>query len=197
MKCCCFRFSVRLLFVCSGSILLSACHRSSGEAEDHQNAPIERRDPAVATVENQTKLPITKGTSPVTALVRADKTDVRRGGEFDLLIDVQIAAGWHIYAMDRRAGAAVPTKIHLQLPKGLESTEKWTSPEPMLSPMHQGEPVFVYDRNETFGCVVHILPDATLTNLPVRCNLVYQACDQFSCLPPAEITLETKIHVIP
>jgi DsbC/DsbD-like thiol-disulfide interchange protein len=191
------QFRLHLLLVLSGSILLSACHRSSGATEGHQNAPIERRDPAIAIVDNQPKLPIVNGTSPVTASVRTDKTDVRRGGEFNLLIEIQIAAGWHIYAMDRRASAAVPTKIRLQLSKGLESSEKWTSPEPMLSPMLHGEPVFVYEGKATFRRAVRILPDAALTSLPVRCTLVYQTCDQFSCRPPAEIKLETKIRVIP
>jgi hypothetical protein len=188
-----FQFRLPSLIVFSGSILLSACHPTNTETGDQQNAPIERRDVAVATVDNPAETPA----SPVTASVRVDKTEVRRGEDFTLLIDVQIAAGWHIYPIDHRAGAAALTKIRLQLPKGLESTEKWTSPEPVLSPPLQGEPVFVYEGNSEFRCPVSVLQDAPLTNPSVRCTLVYQACDQFSCRPTAEITLETKVHVIP
>jgi hypothetical protein len=192
-----FQFSLRSMLVVVALILSSACDRSTDDAGDHRIAPIDRRDPVIANVDKQLEVPITNRISPVTASLRVEKTDVRRGEDFTLVIDVQMAIGWHIYAMDRRAGAAAPTKIRLQLPKGLETDEIWTSPEPMLSPLLQGEPVFVYEGNAEFRCPVRILRDAPLTRLPVRCAFVYQACDQFSCRPPEDVALETEVHVIP
>jgi DsbC/DsbD-like thiol-disulfide interchange protein len=182
---------------CIGAILLSACNRRGEQTADSQIAPNGFPDQTASVVESKPSSPITKTFSPVSASLRVVKSDLHRSDEFNLVIDVQIAAGWHIYAIDRRAGAAAPTKIHLQLPKGLESTEKWTSPEPMLSPALQGEPVFVYEGNAKFLCSVRVLPDAPLTKVPVRCTLVYQACDQFSCRPPEEVALETDVHVVP
>ncbi|HEX4071444.1 MAG TPA: hypothetical protein VHX68_09750, partial [Planctomycetaceae bacterium] len=70
--------------------------------------------------------------SPVTATLQTDKNAVRDGDAFTVTVNVQIAPGWHIYAVDRPTGVALPTKIRLELAAGLESTGKWTSPEPSL-----------------------------------------------------------------
>ena len=66
----------------------------------------------------------------MTASIRVEKAGVRRGEEFNVVVDVQIAAGWHIYAMDRPAGAAASTRIHLQFPRALNPTESGHRPTP-------------------------------------------------------------------
>jgi DsbC/DsbD-like thiol-disulfide interchange protein len=197
MKRRCFQFSVRLLLVCSGSILLSACHRSNAKTGDHQNAPIDRRDPVVAAVETRPELSKTKSLFPVTASFRVEKTELGRGEEFNVVVDMRIAAGWHIYAMDRPTGASAATRIHLELPEGFESVRKWTSPEPTLVTPLTEQPVFVYDGNAKFKSVVRVLKNAASARTTLRCTIVYQACNQFTCQPPEKISLESEVRMVP
>ena len=57
----------------------------------------------------------------MTATLQTDKNAVRDGDAFTVTVNVQIAPGWHIYAVDRPTGVALPTKIRLELAAGLES----------------------------------------------------------------------------
>jgi DsbC/DsbD-like thiol-disulfide interchange protein len=192
-----FQFSLRTLLVCVGSILLSACDRGGGETRYHQNAPADRRDPVVAAVETRPELSKTKSLFPVTASFRVEKTEVCRGEEFNVVVDMRITAGWHIYAMDRPAGASAATRIQLELPEGFESTGKWTSPDPMLVTPLTEHPVFVYDGNAEFKSAVRVLQNAALARRTLRCTIVYQACNQFTCQPPEEIALTSEVQVVP
>ncbi len=135
--------------------------------------------------------------SPVTATIRTDKSAVRVGESFTVIVDVQIASGWHIYAIDRPTGVALPTKIRLELPAGLESTSKWTSPEPSLDDSSAGEPAFVYHDAAAFQQTLRVKQGATTSPMVIRAELSYQVCDRFSCRAPTTLKLQTSIQIVP
>ncbi|HUE13336.1 MAG TPA: protein-disulfide reductase DsbD domain-containing protein [Planctomycetaceae bacterium] len=135
--------------------------------------------------------------SPVTATLRSEKTAVRPGESFAVTIDVQIAGGWHIYAVDRPTGPAVKTQLQLDLPKGFESAGDWSLPDPSLDESSAGEVAFVYRGSVAFRRSVRVKPGTSPGAKPLRCMIHYQACDQFSCRPPADLKLEAFIQVVP
>jgi DsbC/DsbD-like thiol-disulfide interchange protein len=132
---------------------------------------------------------------PVTATAKADKTELRPGDAFDLTVDVKVAAGWHIYPIDRPTGPALPTRIAFELPKGLEWAGNWTSPGPVLDASSAGEPNFVHEGTVAFRRRVRVSRDAQTGGLTLRGTLRSQACDRFSCRPPAELSLQTEVRI--
>jgi hypothetical protein len=135
--------------------------------------------------------------SPVTATLRTDKNAVRVGESFTVTVDVQIAPGWHIYAIDRPTGLALPTKIRLELPGGLESAGAWTSPEPALDDSSAGEPAFVYHGTASFQQTIRVKQRAPAGPMVIPLEFRYQVCDRFSCRAPADLKLQTEIRVVP
>jgi DsbC/DsbD-like thiol-disulfide interchange protein len=135
--------------------------------------------------------------SPVTATLRPEKNAVRDGDTVTLTVDVQIAPGWHIYAVDRPTGVALPTKIRLELPAGLESRGKWTSPEPALDDSSAGEPAFVYHDAAAFQQTIRVKQGAAVGPMAIRAELSYQVCDRFSCRAPTALKLQTSIQIVP
>jgi DsbC/DsbD-like thiol-disulfide interchange protein len=136
-------------------------------------------------------------TSPVTVSLRTDKTTVRAGETFNVTVDVQVADGWHIYAMDRPTGVAMPTKLELELPAGVESAGDWTLPDPSLDNSSGGEPAFVYEGTAAFRKSLRVKPGAAAGPSSLRCDFRYQACDRFSCRTPTTLKLEASIQITP
>jgi DsbC/DsbD-like thiol-disulfide interchange protein len=130
-------------------------------------------------------------------MLRTDRKQIRAGDEFTLTLDVEIAEGWHIYAVDRPSGPAVPTAIELPLPAGLEAAGNWTLPEPALDDTSAGEPAFVYRGSVAFQRRVRAAGGGTRGSIPLSGTLRYQACDRASCRPPAKLKFDTSIELVP
>jgi DsbC/DsbD-like thiol-disulfide interchange protein len=134
--------------------------------------------------------------SLVTATLRSDLRQIRAGEEFTLTLNVEIAEGWHIYAVDRPTGPAVRTAIELPLPAGLESAGNWTLPDPIPDDSTAGEPAFVYHGSIAFQ---RRLRAARGTPGPISLSgtLRYQACDRDSCRAPAKLKFDTSLQLVP
>jgi DsbC/DsbD-like thiol-disulfide interchange protein len=135
--------------------------------------------------------------APVKVTLRTDKTTVRDGESLTVTVDVQIAPGWHIYAIDRPTGLSLPTKIKLQLPAGLESTGDWKTPEPALDDSSAGEPAFVYHGTAAFKQTLRVKQGTPAGPLAIPVEFRYQVCDRFSCRAPTALKLQTSIQVVP
>ncbi|HUE15147.1 MAG TPA: redoxin domain-containing protein [Planctomycetaceae bacterium] len=133
---------------------------------------------------------------PVTASTNADKTELRSGDTFQLAVEVEVAAGWHIYSIDRPAGVAVPTKIAFELPQGLEWDGKWISPDPSLDASSAGDPSFVHEGKVAFRRRVRVARGAPAGRLVLHGTLHYQTCGRFSCRAPAELPLQTAVRIV-
>lgn len=175
----------------AAAIRPAAAPRVSTPSIALQTPPSEAKKSSAPPVEAQ------ESGSPVTATLRTDRAAVRAGEEFTVTVDVKIARGWHIYAIDRPTGPALATEIRLELPCSLQSAGKWTSPEPSLDDSSPGEPVFVHAGSVAFQCSLRAARGAAPGPIIVRCAFRYQACDRFSCRAPAEIELQSSIRVVP
>ena len=137
----------------------------------------------------------TEASSPLTAVAKSNPANVRAGEAFTVVVDVHITTGWHIYAIDRPTGPALPTSITVDLPKDLAWVGNWTFPEPSLDESSLGNPSFVHEGVVTFRRRVRVARDVSPGPLPLRATLHYQACDRYSCRAPAQLSLQTEIHV--
>jgi hypothetical protein len=194
-----FSMSKRATLIATGVslLLLSACDvqmpqsggpETKARAEGGQVPPLPQSPPPIAAID---------ASAPVTAAAKPDPTRLRAGESFALIVDVQIAKGWHIYAIDRPTGPALPTSISIGLPKGLAWDGNWTFPDPSLDESSLGNPSFLHEGAVTFRRRVRVARDVSPGPLSLRGALHYQACDRYSCRAPAQLTLQTEIHVVP
>jgi DsbC/DsbD-like thiol-disulfide interchange protein len=180
--------SMLLLSACNFQTPQSARQETRMPDEGGKISPVPKSTPPNATTEDD---------SPVTALAKTDPANVRAGGVFTVVVDVQMTGGWHIYAIDRPTGPALPTSITIGLPKGLAWDGNWTFPEPSLNESSLGHPSFVHEGAVTFRRRVRVARDVSAGQVPLRGRLNYQACDRYSCRAPAQLTLQTEMHVVP
>jgi DsbC/DsbD-like thiol-disulfide interchange protein len=197
-------------------LLLGACDQTGpatvrqeggAPATSEKAAPIAVAPPAPAKSTAANSTPAQKPTdpprqapspeSPVTVTMRTDKNTLHGGESFTVAVDVQIASGWHIYAIDRPTGLAVPTKIKIELPAGLASASDWKSPEPALDDSSAGEPAFVYHDAAAFQQTIRVKPGTPAGPMVIPAEFRYQVCDRFSCRAPATLKLQTLIQIVP
>jgi DsbC/DsbD-like thiol-disulfide interchange protein len=181
-------------------LLLSACNFQAPELVQQQpNSAVDREQGSpVANAVPMTVPPSarTESDSPVTAALKTDKSELHPGDALTVIIEVHIAPSWHIYAMDRPAGPALPTVIAFELPKSFEWDGKWISSEPSLLESTAGGPSFGHEGSVSFRRKVHVSRDASAGAIELRGTLHYQACDLFSCRAPAHLALQAKINVV-
>jgi DsbC/DsbD-like thiol-disulfide interchange protein len=125
-----------------------------------------------------------------TAILRPNKGS--NGDVLDLVVEIRIAAGWHIYAGDAPAGSAIPTSIVEKLPQGIEVAGAWQYPKAISAPEAPGG---IYEDRLTLRRLLKINQSAQAGRIVVSCELTYQACDSFHCLPPQTLTLSAKGEV--
>jgi DsbC/DsbD-like thiol-disulfide interchange protein len=133
---------------------------------------------------------------PVTAAITVDSEAIAAGGQFTASVEVQIAQGWHIYAVDLPTGVASPTSLQWELPAAVEQAGEWIVPA--ASPTAAGGQVaLVFEKTVSFQCPLRVAADAAPGETTIRCRLLYQACDRFTCRPPVETTLTTSVRIVP
>lgn len=131
---------------------------------------------------------------PVVAAALLHPVKGSAGDTLDLVVEIRIAAGWHIYAVDAPAGSALPTSIVEKLPQGIEVAGDWQYPKAARSPEAPGG---IYEGRLTFRRLLQISERAQAGRFEVSCQLTYQACDPFRCLPPQTLSLSAKGEVVP
>jgi DsbC/DsbD-like thiol-disulfide interchange protein len=176
-------------------LLLSACNFQTPQSARQETQSPDKRDKVPRVPKSTPPIATTEADSPVTAAAKPDPARVRAGEAFTVVVDVHISKGWHIYAIDRPTGPALPTSITLDLPKGLTWDGNWTSPEPSLDQSSLGAPNFVHERAVAFQRRVRVGRDISPGPRPLRGMLHFQACDRYACRAPAQLSLQTEIDV--
>ena len=109
----------------------------------------------------------------------------------EVAVRIRIDEGWHIYARVPDGQPYVVTDISLETPDGVIASEEWDLPAPHASlatagvEEWSGEVIFLreFDANEDFD-----------REEPFVVNVAYQACDERTCLPPANVTIEVALE---
>ena len=129
---------------------------------------------------------------PVVATAELRPVKGRAGDTIDLVVEIRIFAGWHIYAVDTASGGAIPTSIVEKLPDGIKAAGEWQYPKADSSPMSPGR---IYEGRLTFRRPLKITERAPAGRIDVSCELTFQACDLFHCLPPQTLSLSARGEV--
>jgi len=132
-------------------------------------------------------------TKPVVAQATLRPAAGRNGSNVDLVIEVQIAPGWHIYAAEGPTGSGIPTSLKWKLPDSVEAAGEWKYPKPGRGAGEQAE---IYEGHLRFRRPLRITERAKPGPLEIRGELTYQACDAFRCRPPESLALSARGEVV-
>jgi DsbC/DsbD-like thiol-disulfide interchange protein len=130
---------------------------------------------------------------PVEAGAELRPARVRPGEQLTLVVQVKIAPTWHIYPAEGSPGTGVPTTLTLKLPEGVEPAGPWTYPKATPVPGGQG---LVHEGTVTFRRPLRVSGRAAAGPVRVECVLGFQACDPFSCRPPATLGLRAGADIV-
>ncbi|MEO7104609.1 MAG: protein-disulfide reductase DsbD N-terminal domain-containing protein [Gemmatimonadaceae bacterium] len=132
--------------------------------------------------------------SPVAArLSTGDTTSVR--------VDVQLQAGWHIYAVTQPVagptGGPMPTRITLPSDQPFVLAG---DPQPTSKPEVKFDDAFrmnVQEHDKNVGFVIPVrLAESSTPADSVHVNVRYQVCNAKLCYPPQTVKLATSAHSI-
>jgi DsbC/DsbD-like thiol-disulfide interchange protein len=115
------------------------------------------------------------------------------GDRIVLVIEGKTAPGWHIYAADDSKGTGMPTSLVLKLPEGVALEGEWEFPRAKAG--QEGERG-TYEGLFQFRQALRFTEGAKPGPIEVQCELAYEACDPFHCLPPKTMTLAAGGEVV-
>ncbi len=103
--------------------------------------------------------------------------------EFEIMVQMQIAKGWHTYANAVPGSPYRETVLKLQLPDQVEAIGKWN--KPLTLPYIKNPQRMIYSGTVVFSHKVRLKAGSDKAKLTVQVD--YQVCDDQKCLPPATI----------
>jgi DsbC/DsbD-like thiol-disulfide interchange protein len=179
------------------SLLATSCSRDSGTGMPNigSSTTVDRQDVVTSgePVTNQSTATLRSNTRPVAASAAVSKSTVVPGEETRLTISLDILPGWHIYGIGA-SGPNQPSRLALQLPKGIAAAEDWSAPVPESFPTTFGIAP-IYQSAVTFSRPLKIDESASSGKSEIACELTYQACNHEQCLPPTTIFLSIPLEV--
>jgi hypothetical protein len=190
-------FSIRtaaFILGLGGCIFVGGCQRS-----DDSSAVANRRQtelPTVGTADTKT-VDRSSGThrvsgSPVSASLTLEPVRAKRGDEVVLTVKLKIEPLWEVSALGEHPTAPA-TQLELELPDSVSMESDWQAPKTSRSIAPDGHPVYVDEA--LFIRKLRVKSDSPAGNLPVKCRLHFQACNDQQCLAPAEVELGVNFEV--
>jgi thiol:disulfide interchange protein len=109
--------------------------------------------------------------------------EAKPGANVTVELDAAIDAGWHLYAITKTKAGNIPTEITA------------TAPAKLTGPVAESKPVLKYDKN--FEAQVEFFENTAKFTIPVQLGpdgkgslaVMFQACNDRSCLPPATVSV--------
>jgi hypothetical protein len=130
--------------------------------------------------------------SPVTATLSLEPAQAQRGNVVLLTVKLEIEPLWEVRALDEQQ-AAEATRFDLKLPAGVAADGNWQAPRATRSIAPDGHTVYVGDAE--FRQKLRVTSGSSTGELPIKCGLHYQACNDQQCLAPAEVELAVVLRV--
>ncbi len=107
---------------------------------------------------------------------------------------VDIEPGWHLQANPPTFDYLIPTVLEIDLPPGFEVGPVQYPESLPYRVAFAEEPLAVYEGRALFRFELRVPPDAS-GSLTLHARLRYQACDDRTCLPPAEVVTTTTLPI--
>jgi thiol:disulfide interchange protein DsbD len=118
-----------------------------------------------------------------------------RQHSYRCLIEIDINPAWHINSHTPLEEYLIPTEINFQPVDGISFGKiQYTSPELRRLSFSQSQ-VSVYEGTVYIMIPVTVAPDLSADSVELKATLSFQACNDQSCLPPAEKVIVQKISI--
>ena len=118
------------------------------------------------------------------------KSDILLGNPFDVVVQLEVAEGWHINANPSSWDLLIPTTVSIS-PDA--SVEILSITYPKGTPFHadwKDTPISVYEGDVTVRMKLKLKQGETVENaFPLKIDVRYQACDAGRCTPPSTATI--------
>ncbi len=118
-----------------------------------------------------------------------------RQNSYILLIEMNVAAGWHINSNQPLEEFLIPTEIEFETVAGISFGKINYQAPALRSFAFSDTKVSVYDGKSYAKTTITIAPDYDEADLVIRATIYYQACNDESCMAPEEISITKLISV--
>jgi len=134
--------------------------------------------------------------SQVSAKLIFPVEQMAKQNSYEILIKIEIEDLWHINSNQPLEDFLIGTEISFESVEGL-TFGKIQFPEPELKTFafSEGE-MSVYEGTIYALSTVTVSPNVELEQINIIGYVYYQACDDQSCLPPFELTIEENIPIV-
>ncbi|MGH9469739.1 MAG: protein-disulfide reductase DsbD domain-containing protein [Terriglobia bacterium] len=107
----------------------------------------------------------------------------------------KVAPGYHINAHHPSLSYLIPTELHLQPGKAFAVERIDYPPGKIRRFAFSDTGLSVYEGAVTIAVLLKVNPAIAPGEYTLQGKLVYQACNDHACLPPASVPLQTKVRV--
>jgi len=115
---------------------------------------------------------------------------------YEILIKIEIEEPWHINSNQPLEDFLIGTEISFEPVEGLTFGKiQFPDPELKTFSFSEGE-MSVYEGSFFALSTITISPNIELDQASIKGNVFYQACDDQSCLPPVELSIEQQMQIV-
>jgi len=132
----------------------------------------------------------------VSVAAKTQQDGVLPGGTMRAAIVITVQDGWHINSSKPHEKLLIPTALKLEPLEGVTVTEIIYAPGVDQKFSFSEQPMSVYDHESPIGITVQVAETAAPGALTLKGSLRVQACNDKSCLGPANIPVEIPITVL-
>jgi len=128
----------------------------------------------------------------------ATGAEIAPGREFDVVIDLAIKDGWHVYANPVHSEGLKPTAVTLadDHPLRLIRVEYPAGVARSLAP-GRDDKVDIYEGKVAMKARIRVADDAQAGNAMLNLRVRYQACNDRACLAPASLEVPLRVAIAP
>jgi len=112
------------------------------------------------------------------------------GDSYSLAVEIQIDSPYHINAQKPSEDFLIPTTLSIDAPEGI-AVGKLIFPEAKIKKFEFSEsPLAVYDESIIIFTTLSIGNDLAVSDFTLKGRVGYQACDDHTCMAPADLDFE-------
>ncbi len=171
-------------------------------ADEIESAPDSPKEPAEADQDATNAVSVSSARDPdafdssshVSIVARVESATIKQGQSFTVTLTLDIDPNWHVNANPASESYLIATAadVRSDLPITVDAIAYPEGHDFSLA----GESISVYESGAVIEASCTLGTDAEIGDATFRVIITYQACDDSSCLAPAESILEIPITVI-
>ena len=122
---------------------------------------------------------------------------IHPGKQFQAAFLINITPGWHIYAPKLSDEFLIPSELIIEENDDIRVLKLYY-PEPESRNFDYSDvELQIYEGEFVFGALIKVSDGIAQKDHTLKAQLLYQACDDRSCLPPMTLDLEIPFKVVP